>query len=123
MKPQRKSSNITSCISSIFMMLTLAWLTISLPFVYNAQQLAEFNMTSDADMPSGENEEETDNPLANTTEEKTPKNISSMSEEYLHDSHSADQYLSLTSLEYIVEHVFMYNPFYGELISPPPDAC
>ena len=108
--------------TSIFLMLTLAFLTVSLPFVYKAKQIAEMEASS-ASINIGEAEEECDNPFANTTEEKPTSNISSASEEYLHDSHSEEQYLAALSKEYLVLDVSIYNAFIGELISPPPDAA
>ena len=69
------------------------------------------------------NEEDSDNPFANSTEEKASSNISTASEEYLHETHSAEQYLFALIKEYKVEHHSIYIAFYGELISPPPDVC
>ena len=104
-------------------MLTLACLTVSLPFVYSAKQLIEQNIAADANLPFDENEDETDNPFTNTTEEKTSNNISLASEEYIHDTHSVEQYLVVLSTEYKIEHVSTYIAFYGELICPPPDVA
>ena len=103
------------------MMLTLAWLTVSLPFVYDAQQTIE--KKADAELPTTNTEEETDNPFANTTEEKTPSSTSSLSEEYLHDAHLSELYLSIIAKEYNIENFSTYIAFYGELISPPPEIC
>ena len=121
MNSSRKPVNIYTFISSIFLMLTLASLTISLPFVYAAKQLLEADAIS-LTIGSEESECESDNPFANTTEEKTPNNISSATEEYLHETHSAEQYLAALSKEYKVVHFSLYTAFYGDLISPPPDA-
>ena len=103
-------------------MLTLAWLTISLPFLYAAQQTIEQSVASDAGIPSDHQEKESENPLVNTTEEKT-NNTNTATEEYLHESHSGEQYLPSLTSEYKVEPMSTYIAFYGELISPPPDAC
>ena len=103
------------------MMLTLAWLTISLPFVYDAQQTIE--KKADVELPGNSAEEEADNPFANTTEEKTPGGATTLSEEYLHDTHHAEQYFATVSKEYNIENFSTYIAFYGELISPPPEVC
>lgn len=114
--------------SCIFMVLTLAWLTVSLPFVYAAQQKTGSGATAGTGLPWGSDEDDADNPdnpdnpFANTTEEKTPTSLT-ISEEYLHDTHSADYYSAGPATEYKVEHVALYISFHGELISPPPDAC
>jgi hypothetical protein len=105
---------------SIFLMLTLAWLTISLPFVYPPQQQVEVNNTADAANNTGDKEGSTSNPFSNTTEEKTSGSVS-IAEEYLHDTHSSEDYIAVPSIEYKVEHVATYIAFHGELISPPPD--
>ena len=104
------------------MMITLAWLTVSLPFVYAAKQTIEQNMATDAENPSNDNREDNEDPFANTTEEKTSNNIT-VSEEYLHDNHSSEHYLDVLSREYIIEQASTYIAFYGKLISPPPDAA
>ena len=104
-------------------MLTLAFLTVSLPFVYHAKQIADIETSSDPNTTIGENEEDNDNPFANTTEEKPATSISVGSEEYLHELHSEEQYLAALSKEYLTLDVSIYNAFVGELISPPPDAA
>jgi hypothetical protein len=103
------------------MVLTLAWLTVSLPFVNAAQQKAAAENCANAELPGGCNEEESDNPFANTTEEKTSNSVNSLSEEYLHHTNLPDQYFSVSSTEYKVEHASTYIAFHGELICPPPD--
>jgi hypothetical protein len=117
MKCSQKQIKTSIYLSSIFMMLTLAWLTVSLPFVNAAQQATEQQTSTDMQDAA----EDDDNPFANTSEEKTPNNFNSISEEYLHDSHSFDQYVTVPSVEYRLEHVPIYIAFHGELISPPPD--
>ena len=121
MQPGQKPT-FTVIVTSIFLMFTLAFLTVSVPFVYKAKQIAELE-ASTVNIGFGETEEECDNPFANTTEEKPASNISSASEEYLHDTHSEEQWLAALSKEYLVMDVSIYNAFVGELISPPPDAA
>ena len=101
-------------------MLTLAWLTVSLPFVSNAKETLEKYTMSASETPM-ENEG-TEDPFANTTEEKTSTSIS-VSEEYLHEQHTPEHYLDELSREYITEQAALYISFYGKLISPPPDAA
>jgi hypothetical protein len=110
-------------LSSIFMMMTLAFLTVSLPFVYQAKQIADLETSAGVNITIAENEEENDNPFANTTEEKPTTSITAGSEEYLHETHSEEQYLAALSKEYLTVDVSIYNAFIGELVSPPPDAA
>jgi len=99
---------------SVVMILALAWVTISAPFVYKAQQqtLTEQSATG----PEDEN-----NPLSNTTEEKAPS-PNTLTEEYIH---SLFEHISLINdkLSHVHSHSYdVYVAFHGELISPPPDT-
>ncbi len=98
-------------------MLTLSWLTVSLPFVSNSKEtLKSYGTETQQQNP------ETEDPFANSTEEKTPTNVS-VSEEYLHEQHTPEHYLDELSREYMTEQASLYISFYGKLISPPPDAA
>jgi hypothetical protein len=118
MRAQRKNKNTTRFLSCIFMMLALAWLTVSFPVVYSAQQMAQEQKVNGPG-----DEDKSGNPFANTTEEKTSSNSSSFSEEYLHDTHSADYHVPVSSIKYHIEHHPTYIAFYGDLESPPPDIA
>lgn len=117
----RKSNNLQRFVYSIFLMLMLAWLTVSIPFVYAAQDAyhAKLVASGNADAVDDSNT----NPFTNTTEEKTSdSNSTSFSEEYLHDAHSEEHYQTELDSEYKIEHTATYIAFYGELLSPPPDC-
>ena len=111
----KKFYSLQHTVSAIAMVLTLAWLTVSTPFVYSAQQIAieqstKHNSTNDND----------DNPFANTTEEKAPSSVT-LNEEFLHHH---EEHVSLTAdvLKHYKDHtVALYIAFHGELISPPPE--
>lgn len=96
--------------------IVLLWLTVSLPFVYEARLLlTERTETSGKDQS---------NPLAGATEEKTPSNPTiTITEEYLHQG-ACD--LSLTGLQkncaYLHAHEATYIAFHPELHAPPPNA-
>lgn len=121
MKAQRTISEISRFVSCIFMMLALAWLTISLPIVYSAQQSIEKKVADPGTTQSPE--EESENPFANTTEEKTPRGSNTLSEEYIHDTHAAEDPIAVLSTEYHIEHHPIYIAFYGDQDSPPPDLA
>ncbi len=112
-------------ISGILMLAALLWLTISIPFVYEAKQQVIAESAAAAlhspDIPG--DKDTSDNPFANTTEEKTSSNILSFSEEFLHDSH---QEMPHHSVELTVSlhhaHEATYEAFHGELLCPPPNA-
>lgn len=97
------------------MMLALLWLTISIPFVYNAQQKqAAIALNYSSDNSQNDNS----NPFSNTTEEKAPVQVS---EEYLH-TEQEHHYTWITIRHYNNHRVDIYTAFHGELISPPPEA-
>jgi hypothetical protein len=105
-------------LSSLFMLLALAWLTICLPYVNESEQnfKAQLERTCEEtpDTDSG-------NPLTNTNEEKSESGTSLLSE-YLHHP-------------YAVEHAFVelachrqshpfaeYLAYHPDMIIPPPEV-
>ncbi len=124
MQKNKKTYNIYQKISAIFMMLCLIWLTISTPFVFAFQEkLAKMEKTSNSQSPLTGSEEETGNPLSNTTEEKTPNTSSNFSEEYLHEHHRTDYFFTMISVYNKYDNADTYHAYHGELLVPPPDAA
>lgn len=121
MKLSQKATKISTYFNCIVMMAVLLWLTISLPFVYSAKLTSETNPLANQHSSRDGGKAKTDNPFANTTEEKT-SNCNSLTEDYLHDIEPLDHYLTELSTEFKVEHFSTYIAFYGELISPPPEC-
>ena len=125
MRKRRKTYSIVQKASAIFMMLALAWLTVSLPFVVACQQqIANQQHTENAGSPLSGNEEESANPFGNgnSTEEKAPGN-SSFSEEYLHDHHKEDGFLATARQYRSSEDARNYIAYHGELLVPPPNLA
>jgi hypothetical protein len=115
----RKLHTVKTLLTAIFLVGVLAWLTVSLPFVYNAQKVFHAQMAAAS---GSDDKSDNSNPLTNTTEEKTSSNTSMFAEEYLHDAHAAAHHFHTElSNEYKIEQVATYTAFYGELLSPPPD--
>jgi hypothetical protein len=96
------------------MMLALAWLTVSIPFVYNSQQ--QYQQVTQ--METGVEEEA--NPFANTTEEKSESGANTLSE-YLHDMHNQASYDVVLDKYSKCHPSDLYYAFHPELISPPPE--
>ena len=118
-----KTYNLVHKLSAVFMVMSLLWLTISLPFVIsNQQQLSDGKgiVNSGTSLPC--NEEEAANGLNNTTEEKAPGNASSFSEEYLHEHHSPHHSVVSTSRYHSCEDDDTYHAYHGEVQVPPPNA-
>ena len=105
------------------MLLTLLWLTVSIPFIYKAQQAIAKEKITAAHSQSANDDESAANPLTNTNEEKSSTNVNSLSEEYLHHhaleeiNHSAE---AIARLHHANEAT--YVAFHGELLCPPPNA-
>ncbi len=102
------------------MSLTLIWLTVSTPFVYESQQESikhQFSAITDSELPV--NEEES-NPFGNSQEEKVPSGAS-LTEEFLHEFHSETLLYSLISKSYKCSDTDTYTAFHGELLVPPPN--
>jgi hypothetical protein len=104
-------------VSSLLMMLALVWLTVSSPFVYAAQQ-----QKSAVEKQQCENNPEDDcnNPLGNTTEEKSEKGVNTLSE-YLHDTHTHEAAGNLITKIYKCHPSDLYFAYHPDLFSPPPE--
>lgn len=114
--------NLAKKANSTLMILTLLWLTVSIPYVFEAQQKISLqnNKTEKATTIPG-NKEDAANPFSNTTEEKAPS-ATSLSEEYLHNDDSFLNYSILTQVQHNDFTTPVYNAFTGKLLSPPPEA-
>ena len=121
MRKKRKIFNGIQLVSAVCMILALLWLTVSLPFIYaNQQEIAKLEKSSPSNFPLSGNDEES-NPLGGNTEEKAPN--SSVSEEYLHDHHKSDYFISIAAQYHKCENADTYIAFHGELLVPPPNQA
>ena len=103
--------------SSLLMVFTLLWLTISTPFIYRQQQVQQKieKQKSDKDTDSSSNS------LPNSTEEKSEKNTSTISE-YLHDHQLIPEYNEALTQHCKCSDSDIYLAYHPELLSPPPEA-
>ena len=124
MEKSKTTYQISQILSAVFLMMALLWLTVSLPFVYESQrELAKHSSAATGTSSHCSNEEETANAFGtNTTEEKAPSGVTSVSEEYLHDHHTAEYFTSIASQNHKCENSGIYNAFHGEVHVPPPNA-
>ena len=101
-------------VAATVMFFALAWLTVSLPYVYSFQkELAK----QESKASPVDNEES--NPLSNSTEEKAPS--STVSEEWLHHS---DEHNYIFSYKLNHDHYHSYDvyvAYHGEVQCPPPN--
>ncbi|HUM98418.1 MAG TPA: hypothetical protein PK275_11225 [Chitinophagaceae bacterium] len=120
MKKQQPAYNNVMKGISIIMMLALLWLTVCTPVLFASQvsaQSALAHSSEDEQQQSSNN-----NPLTSSTEEKAPSSIS-LSEEYLHHSHT--QLHPWFSIVSDLNHSFadaVYVAWHGELHYPPPNC-
>jgi hypothetical protein len=98
---------------SLLMLCLLLWLTVSTPYVYDAQQ--------DVATAQGITDAEDDNPLSGTNEEKVESGSNNLSE-YLHElPHFQPRFVLLTR-SYKCLPDDLYLAFHPELVVPPPDG-
>ena len=124
-------NNITYSIfqkaNSIFLILTLIWLTGSTPFIISAQQeLAKQQKMLTVDLPTSDSAEDgadVDNNNSNNIEEKVPSTGFNFSEEFLHEHHSVNTFISTTTRNYRIINSGTYIAFHGELHAPPPNMA
>ena len=122
MKKNKKTYSFFQLASAVFMIVALLWLTISTPFVYiHQQKIAEKDKLVNINSSVADNDEETANPFGNNTEEKSSGNGNSFSEEYMHDHHINEHFISLESHYPACENAGTYVAFHGELLVPPPN--
>lgn len=103
--------------SSIFMLLALLWLTISIPFVYAGQQaqkqMAEKQQTKNTGYDT--------NSLPAANEERSESGVTTLSE-YLHEMHVMEQHFCFIKSFYKAHPDQYFPSFSPELLSPPPEA-
>ncbi len=122
MKKGCKIFTASQLVSAVIMILALAWLTVSTPFVYaNLQELAKQHSSEKAASPLDGCEEESSNPFGNNTEEKAPTSTS-LSEEYIHSNHRSYFFSDLSTQYHKCENADTYIAFHGEILIPPPNV-
>jgi hypothetical protein len=123
MKKSRKPYNIYHKAASIFLMLTLLWLTVSTPFILSTQQeLAKQQKSVSVENPVTDNDDDGANSSNNNVEEKVPNTGNSLSEEYLHEHHITAQFDALIKQNHELKNSAVYVAYHGELHVPPPNA-
>src|SRR5678815_3389215 len=98
--------------SSLFMIMTLFWLTVSTPFVYTAQKVQK-------EIQKQTTQTDDNNPFSNTTEEKNESSANTLSE-YLHDLPSLEKDFVILTRLYKRYPCNIYYEHHPELLSPPP---
>ncbi len=117
---QNQTYTVTHKMSAVCMILMILWLTVSAPFVFASEQSLEKQCSSS--VPLSSNDDDSENPYGNNTEEKAPSSTS-FSEEYLHDFDKSDLFSLLVASNHTIKDADTYHAFHGELLVPPPDVA
>ena len=118
-----RNEKILSKISSLLMLVTLAWLTISTPFIYEHQQNLIHFQLSHLQSENNLHVDDSDSintMLPNPSEERTETNSNNFSEYLHHHDYFADDFITGTNYPISLSSE-LYIAFHGELLSPPPD--
>ena len=118
MKAKQQYYTIYHRLSSLFMLLALTWLTVCLPYVNESRQITKSQVQL-----VGEEcpENDTDNPLTNTNEEKSESGVSLLSE-YLHDPFHLEHSLFGIASLFKCYPSGLYLAYHPDMIIPPPEA-
>ena len=113
---RERRSDFRLKLAAMVMVISLVWLTVSLPFVYNS--ICANGFATETESTAGTDQPGEEVPIQ-SSEEKAPNN--SVQEEYLH---GAAENLVLLSL--FLDHRASHNStdyvaYHGELLSPPPE--
>src|SRR5438067_10513209 len=102
-------------LSSLLMIVTLLWLSVSAPFV-SADQKIKKEVTEKKATDKNDN-----NPYSNTNEEKSETGVNTLSE-YLHEVTHLEHPYTIVQQFYKCHSTDLYFAYHPELISPPPEA-
>lgn len=130
MKKNRKPYSIFQKVSSIFLMLTLLWLTVSTPFIISSQEELSKSQRGVNNCNGANNscplddcsDETNDGGANNNIEEKVPT-TNNLTEEFLHEYHHIQHFISQRSQYHKLENSDTYTAFHGELLVPPPNVA
>lgn len=102
-------------------MVILLWLTVSTPFIINAKKQLQTANIEMAAPDAEQSMEESNNPFSGLNEEKSGNNTNALSE-YLHEHF----HMPVMSESPLIHESYLggliYVAYYGELLSPPPEA-
>jgi hypothetical protein len=121
MKKGLKLYSFSQLFAAVFFIMALVWLTLGTSFVYSAQQeWAKLQKMSKKASPLSNAENEASNLPGNDAEGKTPVN-NTLSEEFIHEHHSAIHFPVKLSTYHNSESADIYIAFHRELLVPPPN--
>ncbi len=117
MKKGKAIYTLKHLLSSLVMLLALAWLTVCLPYVNESRQ----QVNNQVEQNSNDTGNDDNNPLGNTTEEKTESGTS-LPSEYLHDMLVLEHHFVLLDSFFKCHSSDLYLAYHPDLVIPPPEA-
>ena len=102
-------------------MAILLWLTISTPFIISAKKQLQINNIELSSTDASQSPEEDNNPFSGLNEEKSGSGANTFSE-YLHEHFQMPVINEPMLIHESYAGGLIYVAYYGELLSPPPEA-
>ena len=120
MKRGQKTYHLLHKTAAVFLMATLAWLTLSTPYFMGVQQKQSANQNN-ISWNCNDCEDDCGDSSSNNVDEKAPN--SNLSEEFLHEQHTHPAYAVIVDYNHGHEKCGIYIAYHGELHAPPPNAA
>lgn len=115
MKRSQQAGSLKHIAYSVLMIFTLLWLTVSTPFVYQADQVQKkLSRQSNQQSQAG-------NLFSNITEEQNENSVNTLSE-YLHETQLVNSHFVTVTRLYNHYPSIIVPQHHPELLSPPPEA-
>jgi len=106
---------------SLLLIITLLWLTVSLPYISNAS--FSYGQIKPVSGQSAKTSNEKSTPISGNTEEKAASGgINSLSEEYLHHPEELVEVIVSAAGYNSIHLIGFYEAFHGEMLCPPPNS-
>lgn len=121
MKRGNKTYHLLHKAAAVFLMATLAWLTVSTPYIMSVQQQKQSANHNSISWNCNDCEDDCNDSSSNNVDEKAPS--TNLSEEFLHEHHANHAYAVLIDYNHGHENCGIYIAYHGELHAPPPNAA
>lgn len=103
-------------------MVTLAWLTVSIPYIMSAQQKHQVNGKAVTAWNCNDCDDDCNDSSSNNVDEKAPSGPN-LSEEFLHEHHLDHPQPVIIDYNHGHENCGIYIAYHGELHAPPPNLA
>ncbi len=121
MKRGKKTYHFLHKAAAVFLMATLAWLTVSTPYIISAQQKQSEN-SKHVSWSCSDTDDDCNDSSSNNVDEKAPSGPN-LSEEFLHEHHTGHPQAVIIDYNHGHENCGIYIAYHGELHAPPPNQA